>query len=58
MSARPSRRTILKSGASIAVGAPALLSSAAFAQDPTAVTHPPVPERNRWAAAPPSLKPA
>ncbi len=36
MSARPSRRTILKSGAGIAVGAPALLSSAAFAQDPTA----------------------
>jgi len=36
MSARPSRRAFLKSGASIAVGAPALLSSAAFAQDPTA----------------------
>ena len=36
MSARPSRRVFLKSGASIAVGAPALLSSAAFAQNPTA----------------------
>ncbi len=36
MSARPSRRVFLKSGASIAVGAPALLSSAAFAQNLTA----------------------
>ncbi len=36
MSTHPSRRALLKSGAGIAVGAPALLSSAAFAQDPTA----------------------
>ncbi len=33
MSTRPSRRTLLKSGAGIALGAPALLNSAAFAQD-------------------------
>ena len=36
MSTHPSRRVFLKSGAGIALGAPALLNSAAFAQDTTA----------------------